>query len=110
MKLTEQLLKKMIIEMMDNEQAEDYVSPEVKEVAEFIISMEEDEQGNADQSIIDQAKSMIEYHMDSEPSFLDDVLSYAKFKIKHDQGPAFGGQEYHAKLRNIIQVGEEFGR
>ena len=113
MKLTEQILKRMIREAISIGDTTDDLPPEVDKLSDFILSIPDDPKSDpdshvqlADQSQLQQAKSLTEALMESYSDILEQLHFNMRGKIMRKYGLAIWGRKEH---RNMIQFFELFG-
>ena len=95
MKLTKEILKKMILEAISiGDTMDGDVPEELAKLGDFILSIPSDANGNPDQSYLEQAKLMAETLMGEYSDFLEQLRNYINFKTNRlpSMGPSMEQQ------------------
>ena len=113
MKLTEEILKRLIREAISIGDTMDELPPEVDKLSDFILSISDDPNSDpdshvqlADQSQLQQAKMLAEALMENYSDLLEQLRFNMRGKIMRQYGLAIWGRKEH---RNMIQFFELFG-
>ena len=115
MKLTEEILKRLIKEAISIGDTMDDLPPEVDKLSDFILSIPDDPKSDpdhyvmlADQGLLQQAKMLTEALMEKYSDLLEQLHFNMRGKITRKYGMGFYSP-HNKEYRNMIQFLELFG-